>query len=115
GSGQCSGQLKTRHRSDRIDQHDSRMIKKFLKFNRCLAVAAHLGTSETTHVDWIKNSEKGVGESCCTRHSKVVRSSGLRNVDRFRSFTLFESFEGPQRRQIPNWTDVSSGKCCSSA
>jgi hypothetical protein len=57
GSGQSSGELETRHWSHRIVQHDSRMVKNFLKLSRCLAMAAHSGVSEATHVDRIENSE----------------------------------------------------------
>ena len=43
GSGQGSGQFESRHWSDRIVQHDSRMIQDFLKLERCLAVTRPSG------------------------------------------------------------------------
>src|ERR1035438_10004008 len=100
GSGQRSGQLETRHWSDRIVQHDTRMIKNLLKLSRCLAMSAHMGVSEATHVDWIESSEEGGVEVCGARNSKVVRSGGLRHFERFRWIALVESFECPQHRQV---------------
>ena len=69
------------------------MIENFLKLGGCLAVAAHAGISEATHVDWIESSEEGAGEECCAWNSKVVRSGGLRHFERLRRVTLIQSFE----------------------
>jgi len=46
-SGQRPGQLETRHWSDWIVQHKSRMIENFSKLRCGLARAAQLGISET--------------------------------------------------------------------
>ena len=77
GSRQRSGQLETRHGSDRIVQHDSRMIENLLKLSRRLAMTAHPGISKATHVDRIESSEEGAGVKRCARNSEVVRSRRL--------------------------------------
>src|ERR1017187_9993615 len=76
------------------------MIEKFLKLSRCLAMSAHMGVSEATHVNWIESSEEGGVEVCGARNSKVVRSGGLRHFERFRWIALVQSFECPQHRQV---------------
>src|SRR5204863_2941057 len=90
----------TRHWSDRIVQHESRMIANFLKLRRCLTVTAHLGIRQTAHVDRIESSEEGgASEVCGTRHSELERSGGLRHFERFRRVAVVERVERSQASQ----------------
>src|SRR5260370_31911378 len=92
-NGQRSRQLQTRHGSDRIVEHDSRMLQDFLELRRCLAVAPHPGINETTHVDRIERSEEAsAGKVCGARNGEVVWCGGLRYFERFRWVILVECF-----------------------
>src|ERR1700761_6555788 len=100
GSRQSSGQLKTCHGSDRIIEHDARMIKNLLKLSRCLAMLAQPGVSQATHVDRIHCSKEGSYVKGCAGNSEVVRSGYLGHLERFRCVALVDRFECPQSRQI---------------
>ena len=86
--------------SDRIVQHDTWMIKNFLKLSRGLAMTAQPGISQATHINRIHRSNEGTRVECRTRNSEVVRSRDLCHFERFRCVALVESFECPQRRQV---------------
>src|SRR5450432_3906699 len=100
-SEQRPGQLETRHWSDWIVQHKSRMIENFTKLSCGLARAAQPRISETTHVDRIERSEEGsAGKVCGAGNGEVVGCGGVRNFERFRRVILVECFERPQHRQV---------------
>ena len=83
----------------KIVQRSTRMIQD-LKFSRCLEMAAHLGISETTHIDWVGAPKKEPEPYFVRRRAEVVRSGGLRHFERFRQVAVVESFECPQCRQV---------------